>query len=129
MLILTKSNEVSLDNWQDITLYLVEKLIRKTSLGSNLSSLRLYVQFTYLIPTSECLRDILYISCESESPSVVPNSLWPHGLYNPRNSLGQDTGVGSLSLPGDLPNPGVEPRSPSLQADSLPAEPQGKPYM
>ena len=29
-------------------------------------------------------------------------------------------------LPGDLPNPGVEPRSPTLQADSLPAEPQGK---
>ena len=29
--------------------------------------------------------------------------------------------------PGDLPNPGIEPRSPALQADSLPAEPQGKP--
>ena len=28
--------------------------------------------------------------------------------------------------PGDLPNPGIEPRSPTLQADSLPAEPQGK---
>ena len=29
--------------------------------------------------------------------------------------------------PGDLPYPGIEPRSPALQADSLPAEPQGKP--
>ena len=29
--------------------------------------------------------------------------------------------------PGDLPNPGIEPRSPTLRADSLPAEPQGKP--
>ena len=28
--------------------------------------------------------------------------------------------------PGDIPNPGIEPRSPSLQADSFPAEPQGK---
>ena len=28
--------------------------------------------------------------------------------------------------PGDLPNPGIKPRSPALQADSLPAEPQGK---
>ena len=28
---------------------------------------------------------------------------------------------------GDLPNPGIEPRSPTLQADSLPAEPPGKP--
>ena len=32
--------------------------------------------------------------------------------------------------PGDLPGPGIKPRSPSLQADSLPAEPPGKPsYM
>ena len=29
--------------------------------------------------------------------------------------------------PGDLPNLGVEHRSPTLQADFLPAEPQGKP--
>ena len=28
--------------------------------------------------------------------------------------------------PGDLPNPGIEARSPALQVDSLPAEPQGK---
>ena len=30
------------------------------------------------------------------------------------------------SSPGDLPNPGFELRSPTLQADSLSAEPQGK---
>ena len=29
--------------------------------------------------------------------------------------------------PGELPNLGMEPRSPALQADSLPAELQGKP--
>ena len=29
--------------------------------------------------------------------------------------------------PGDLPNPEIEPRSPALWVDSLPAEPQGKP--
>ena len=28
---------------------------------------------------------------------------------------------------GDLPNPGIEPRSPTLWADSLPSEPPGKP--
>ena len=44
--------------------------------------------------------------------------------------LGQNTGVGSLSLlQGNLPNPGIQPRSPTLQADSLPAEPAGKPVM
>ena len=29
--------------------------------------------------------------------------------------------------PGDLPNPGIEPRSPALQADALTSEPPGKP--
>jgi len=28
---------------------------------------------------------------------------------------------------GDLPNPGIKPRSPALQVDSLPSEPRGKP--
>ena len=35
---------------------------------------------------------------ESESRSVVSDSLWPQGLYSPWNSPGQNTGVGSLSL-------------------------------
>ena len=47
-------------------------------------------------------------------------------LHRPWNSPGQNTGVGSLS-PGDLHNPGIEPRSPALQADFLPAEAPGKP--
>jgi hypothetical protein len=29
--------------------------------------------------------------------------------------------------PGDLPEPGIEPGSPALQADALPSEPPGKP--
>ena len=33
----------------------------------------------------------------------------------------------ALPSPGDLPNPGIEPLSPALQVDSLPAEPRGKP--
>ena len=31
--------------------------------------------------------------------------------------------------PGDLLNPGIKPRSPTLKADSLPFEPQGKPQL
>jgi len=30
--------------------------------------------------------------------------------------------------PRDLLNPGIEPRSPTLQVDSLPAKPPGKPF-
>ena len=103
---------------------------------------------------------------ESQSCSVMSDSLWPHGLYSPWNSLGQNTGVVSLSFlqgilptqvsnPGlshwrwilyqlshnvsprilvwvayplsmDLPNLGIEPGSPTFQADSLPTELSGK---
>ena len=49
---------------------------------------------------------------ESESYSVMSNSLRPHGLYSPWNSPGQNTGVGSLSLlqeifPTQGSNPGL----------------------
>ena len=30
--------------------------------------------------------------------------------------------------PGDLPDPGIEPGSPALEADALPSEPPGMPY-
>ena len=30
----------------------------------------------------------------------------------------------AISFSGDLPNPGIEPRSPALQTDSLPSKPQ-----
>ena len=41
------------------------------------------------------------------------------------NSPGKNTGVGSQSLPGDLPNTGIKLWSPTLQADSLLSEPPG----
>ena len=31
--------------------------------------------------------------------------------------------------PGDLPNPGMEPRYPALEADTLTSEPPGKPFI
>ena len=40
----------------------------------------------------------------------MPDSLWPHGLYSPWNSPGQNTGVGSLSLlQGIFPTQGLNP--------------------
>jgi len=35
----------------------------------------------------------------------------------------------SFPTPGDLPNPGIKPRSPALQVDSLPTEPPEKPKL
>ena len=50
--------------------------------------------------------------CESESRSVISDSLWPRRLYCLWNSPGQNTGVGSLSLlhgifPTQRLNPGL----------------------
>ena len=67
-----------------------------------------------------------WVKSEWKSPSRVRLFVTP---YSPWNSLGQNTGVNSLCLlkgEGDLPNSRFKPRSPTLQADSLPAEPQGK---
>ena len=47
---------------------------------------------------------------ESESGLVVSHSLWPHGLYSPWNSPGQNAGVGSLSLlQGTFSTQGLNP--------------------
>ena len=43
-------------------------------------------------------------------------------LLCPWDSLGKNTGSPSPS-PGDFPDPGIEPRCPASQADSLPAQP------
>ena len=58
------------------------------------------------------LGTIMFLSLWSESCAVVSNSFWPHGLYSPWTSPGQNTGVGSLSLlqgifPTQGPNPGL----------------------
>ena len=60
--------------------------------------------------------------------SVVSDSLQSHGLHSPLNSPGQNTGVGSPSLVKEIfLTQGSNLGLPTLQADSLPAEPQGKP--
>ena len=70
--------------------------------------------------------------CAVLSLSIVFNPLRPRGLNPPGSSVhgdtpGKNTGVGlPCPPPGDLPNPGIKPRSPALQADSLPSEPPGK---
>ena len=59
--------------------------------------------------------------------------LWPHGLQPvrllcPWGFSRQEYRSGlPCPPPGDLPNPGIEPKSPAFQVDSLPSEPPGKP--
>jgi len=48
----------------------------------------------------------------------------------PWNSLGKNTGVGCCShFQGIFLTPGIESRSPALQADSSPTEPPGNSYL
>ena len=55
-----------------------------------------------------------------ESRSVMSNSLRPHGLYSPWNSLGQDTGVGILSLlQGIFPTQGLKPQGAELHIKEM----------
>ena len=91
---------------------------------SFISLLYIYVLYIYII---------LYIYKSFFSCQVVPNSvtLWTVAYQAPL-SMGFLRQVYRSGLPfpslGYLPNPGIEPRSPTLQVDSLPAEPQGKPW-
>ena len=66
---------------------------------------------------------------ESESHSVVSDSLQPWTIAQVPLSMefsGYWSGQ-SFPSPEDLPNPGIKPRSPTLQVDFLPTEPQGEP--
>ena len=56
----------------------------------------------------------------------MSDSLPYHGLCSPWNSPGQNTRV-PFPSPGFFPNLGIKARSTTLQTDSLPTEPQGKP--
>ena len=62
----------------------------------------------------------------SVSTSVLPMNIQGWFLVGLTDSPGKNTGVGWRS-PGDLPNPGIKLRCHTLQADSLPSEPPGKP--
>ena len=58
------------------------------------------------------MSDSLQPFCDPPGSSVLRQEYWS-GLPFP--------------FPGDLPDLGIEPGSPALQADSLPSEPPGKP--
>ena len=86
---------------------------------------------------SSCLRTSFCLSCNflfccSQSAQFCPTLCNPVDRSPPGSSVHGDspgeywTGL-PCPPPGDLPDPGIEPRSPALQADSLPSEPPGKP--
>ena len=67
------------------------------------------------------------LSCSVMSDSLQPHRLQLTSLLCPWGFSRQGYWSGlPCPPPGDLPNPGIEPRSPALQADSLPSELPGK---
>ena len=55
------------------------------------------------------------VACQAPLPMGIPRQEYWSGLPFPS--------------PGNLPNSGIEPRSTTLQADSLPSEPLGPSYL
>ena len=107
-------------------------------MGLNISFKRLarnssHFPAKYLNRGKNChILDTFYMT-ESEVAQSCPTLCDPMNCSMPGSSLSmefsrQESWSGlPLPSPGDLPN--IEPRSPALQADSLPSEPQGKPYV
>ena len=75
------------------------------------------------------IQRMLAIRCLVPLPFLNP--AWTSGSSQFMNCWSLAWRILNITLlacsPGDLPNPGIKPRSPALQANSLPAEPQGKP--
>ena len=65
------------------------------------------------------------LSCFTVSDSLQPNGLQPTSLPLSMGFSRQEycSGLPCPPPPGDRPNPGIKPRSPTLQADYLPSEP------
>ena len=71
-----------------------------------------------------------HMKSESESYSVFSDSLWPHRLYSPWNSPGQNTGVGNLSLlQGIFPTQGSNPGLPHCRQILYQLSHKGSPRM
>ena len=117
--------------------------------GVPLPSLNWGIERLNLIPKSPgCQVTVLCIICTQPVTYMIfkvvklllclvaqpcPNSLGPHWLQPARLlcpwgfSRKEYRRKLPCSPPGDLPNPGIKPRSPTLQANSLLSEPPGKP--
>ena len=84
--------------------------------------------------TDERIKKMCYIricAAWAESLSHGQFSMTPRGVpcqASPSMGFSRQEYWSGLPFPspGGLPNPGIKPRSPALQADSLPSEPPGK---
>ena len=95
------------------------RALNQGNTGNIMEAMFTYVQEAFLL--SFCLQNMALsakpehcnstlLPSESESLSVMSDSLWPQRLYSPWNSPGQNPEVGSLSfLQGIFPTQGLNP--------------------
>ena len=100
--------------------YFYLKWFRRKQKQNILGEILLRNIFMYLLYT--WVKVIVIQSCPD---SLRPRGLYPARLLCPWGFCRQEYWSGlPFPSPGDLPIPGIEPGSPSLQADSLPSEPR-----
>ena len=79
---------------------------------------------------SVCTCLCVYVHSEWVKVAQSCLTLWPHGLYSPWNSLGQNTGVGSLSLlQGIFPTQGSKPGLRHCRCIFYQLSHKGRPYV
>ena len=79
--------------------------------GINIPEYKVMMQRQFICMMGTML--LFWVTSESERCSVMSNSLWPHELYSPWNSPGQNARVGSYSLlQGIFPTQGSNPGLP-----------------
>ena len=92
------------------------------------SSSTLWIMYEPVLPGS--LREVEREEGEEGQLSFYLTNADSSHHFHSTWSSSKNNGVGSHSLlQGNLPDPGIEPWSPALQADSSPSEPPGKPSL
>ena len=87
-----------------------------------------YVEVCFIHGNKNMLCAVL--SCSAVSVFLQPHGLQPSRLFCPWEFSRQEYWSGlPCPPPGDLPNPGIEPRSSAWQADSLLTMLPGSPYL
>ena len=111
---------VLLPNWQS-EMWFIGKMVLKVICEM------IFLQYSTFIHVLAYFKKEFWRNTEPVAPSGISCSVVSNSV-DPMDYTGRNTGVGKLfSSPGNLLNPGTEPRSPTLQVDSSPSEPPGKP--
>ena len=113
-----------------------EEVFLKEKLEGNKTETPLFIRVCKSISIAFSLKLFFVCMCVSVSHLVMSDSLPPYGLCVAQKAplcmefSRQEYWSGlPFPSPGDLPNPGIEPGSPTLQVDSLPSEPPGMPQL